>query len=257
MDVVLKINGREALAVWTIPYMTSWWLSPDMLLERLTSTASRFPQAFNLDRNGNPIKLTHSQWDELENLVNKLENHLSDLNIPEHEDRLAWVKESIELFWHYEPSYLWRDEFEDWYYNLYIANTWAAEPSEDTRLSFNPQLPPEHIKHFEQNDFKSATSATAFDNQSIEQFNEIDQATPVESEPEAMVVSNTAIADNRKPWQIPDPRDPDPEYPWYIPARYFARQLIEDDSTLLTKRKLLAGKVSQSLGGGRDIQKRW
>jgi hypothetical protein len=35
MRVVVEITGREALALWTLPYVTSWQLSPDMLLKRL------------------------------------------------------------------------------------------------------------------------------------------------------------------------------------------------------------------------------
>lgn len=54
---------------------------------------------------------------------------------------------------------------------------------------------------------------------------------------------------NDKPWLIANPNDPEPEHPWYIPARYFARQLVKEDSTLLTKRSLLATKVVQSLTG--------
>lgn len=49
------------------------------------------------------------------------------------------------------------------------------------------------------------------------------------------------------PWLIPDTLDPAPEQPWYVPARYFARQLVKDDSTLLTKKGLLAEKVAKSL----------
>lgn len=50
-----------------------------------------------------------------------------------------------------------------------------------------------------------------------------------------------------KPWEIINPSDPTPEQPWYTPARYFARQLIVENSTLLLKRNLLAEKVSNSL----------
>jgi len=46
------------------------------------------------------------------------------------------------------------------------------------------------------------------------------------------------------PCFIPCPTDPVPEQPWYIPARYFARQLVVDDPTLLTKRDRLASKVN-------------
>lgn len=48
-------------------------------------------------------------------------------------------------------------------------------------------------------------------------------------------------------WDIVDARDPTPAQPWFTPARYFARQLVLEDSTLLIKRNLLAGKVSDSL----------
>ena len=51
------------------------------------------------------------------------------------------------------------------------------------------------------------------------------------------------------PWLIPDPLDGVPEQPWYVPARYFAKQLVKDDPTLLTKRYLLAEKVVRSLIG--------
>ena len=44
-----------------------------------------------------------------------------------------------------------------------------------------------------------------------------------------------------------DQSDPTPEQDWYTPARYFARQLVKNDSTLLTKKSKLTEKVSQSL----------
>ncbi len=50
-----------------------------------------------------------------------------------------------------------------------------------------------------------------------------------------------------KPWWLRNPDDPAPKYGWYTPARYFARQLVIEDSTLLTKTALLAEKVVVSL----------
>ncbi len=50
-----------------------------------------------------------------------------------------------------------------------------------------------------------------------------------------------------KPWFIRDPNDPKPIQPWYTPARYFARQLVEEDSNLLQKRNRLNGMVADSL----------
>ena len=60
---------------------------------------------------------------------------------------------------------------------------------------------------------------------------------------------------NKKPWLVPDENDPPPEHDWYIPARYFARELIVADSKLLLKRDLLAKKVSDSMFKV-DIKKR-
>ena len=65
-----------------------------------------------------------------------------------------------------------------------------------------------------------------------------------------------------KPWLIIATQDPVPLQPWFTPARYFARQLIIEDSTLLTKTDLLSQKVVQSLArvginkrGGKKIFK--
>lgn len=56
------------------------------------------------------------------------------------------------------------------------------------------------------------------------------------------------VADSdAKPWLQADPRDPAPDQHWYTPARYFARQLVVSDSTLLIKKTVLADKVSKSL----------
>jgi len=50
-----------------------------------------------------------------------------------------------------------------------------------------------------------------------------------------------------EPYWTENDDDPDPKYRWYIPARYFARQLIATDSSLLMKRDLLAQKVAALL----------
>lgn len=57
------------------------------------------------------------------------------------------------------------------------------------------------------------------------------------------------------PWLMIDPRDPPPVHAWYTPARYFARQLVKDDSTRLLKTLILADMVAKSLAKV-DIKKR-
>jgi len=60
-------------------------------------------------------------------------------------------------------------------------------------------------------------------------------------------VPATSPSGDDKPWLIADSNAPTPEQPWYIPARYFAWQLVIEDTTLLNKRVLLSEKVEQSL----------
>lgn len=59
--------------------------------------------------------------------------------------------------------------------------------------------------------------------------------------------TSQAPTKDEKPWLVADPKDPEASYHWYTPARYFARQLVQGDSTLLIKKLVLADKVSRSL----------
>jgi hypothetical protein len=52
---------------------------------------------------------------------------------------------------------------------------------------------------------------------------------------------------NVEPWRGHREGDPKPKHDWYTPARYFARELVRDDSNLLTKKKYLYQKISDSL----------
>lgn len=65
--------------------------------------------------------------------------------------------------------------------------------------------------------------------------------------PHAGVELDTAGPDDKKPWLAVDQKDPSPAHPWYTSARYFARKLVFEDSTLLKKKSILAAKVSKSL----------
>lgn len=78
---------------------------------------------------------------------------------------------------------------------------------------------------------------------------------PTASAEKIAVPPDTPPTDNPSPWLIAELNDPKPEQTWYTPARYFARQLVIGDTTLLVKRKLLSEKVAQSLSSA-GIKKR-
>ncbi|WP_156797063.1 hypothetical protein [Nitrosomonas sp. Is79A3] len=69
----------------------------------------------------------------------------------------------------------------------------------------------------------------------------------LESEPQVTKSANIQQDGDKKPWLVRDSNDPEPAQPWYTPARYFARQLVESDPKLLEKRDVLAQKVGQLL----------
>ncbi len=55
-------------------------------------------------------------------------------------------------------------------------------------------------------------------------------------------------------WTI-DSRDPRQVHNWYTPARYFARQLVKNDPTLITKKDLLAKEVVVLLTSNRIFKR--
>lgn len=72
---------------------------------------------------------------------------------------------------------------------------------------------------------------------------EVSDCTQTQVKETAQQSSGTAA----KPWLVKDPNDPEPPQPWYTSARYFARQLVAENPTLLVKRPNLAVKVAQAL----------
>jgi hypothetical protein len=52
------------------------------------------------------------------------------------------------------------------------------------------------------------------------------------------------ITTDDKPWLIANSSDPVAPYTWYIPARYFARELLKTEPTLLEKIDILASRVN-------------
>jgi hypothetical protein len=75
----------------------------------------------------------------------------------------------------------------------------------------------------------------------------LDMTAPTANARESVTVEYVSASPNDKPWFVPCSNDPCAKQAWYTAARYFARQLVIKDSTLITKRGILADKVSASL----------
>lgn len=77
-----------------------------------------------------------------------------------------------------------------------------------------------------------------------ENFPRINYRFPKPSNPGKVL---SKISENLKPWEIHFPDDPLPGQSWFTPARYFARELVKGDATLLRKRIVLARQTAEAL----------
>ncbi|KJV05925.1 hypothetical protein [Methylocucumis oryzae] len=50
----------------------------------------------------------------------------------------------------------------------------------------------------------------------------------------------TGKNNDAEPCFIPEPKDPEPKQKWYVPARYFARKLVEADNRLKNNKKIVS-----------------
>ena len=172
MDVVVKIEGRDALPVWTIPYVTAWDISPDMLLKRLVypyynneKNEPIFPAAFNLDSSGCPRVIPSEQWADVENRIAMLKDDLDareDNETSQSEDLFdLWCTRSIDRIIKWAGCrYIWLSEFSEWLerYNdfdhiIFMKQVKVADDKTDFTerhidLNLDPNLISEHELHF-------------------------------------------------------------------------------------------------------------
>ncbi|MDD2723873.1 MAG: hypothetical protein PHH59_07615 [Methylovulum sp.] len=153
MNVVVKIEGRDALPIWVLPFVTGWAFSPDMLIYRLVKPyhdgPAPFPTAFNLDTNNTPSPIPSAQWYEINNLIEKLRNEVKG------QPKTEWRKRSIEIIKPLE-AYVWLDEFNNWFewspeiFTRHGKDEITDEPiTEPIELCFNPIMNTEDARYFE------------------------------------------------------------------------------------------------------------
>ncbi len=114
MDVVVLINGREAIPVRAIPYVTGRWMSPDVVARSLayTDSISRFEgiDAYQLLADGGYSQVLPGDWDVVDDLLQGLDSSLKAMSDDRKLTRPIWLTESTKQL----PAgvFLWRDEFE-------------------------------------------------------------------------------------------------------------------------------------------------
>lgn len=141
MDVLITIDGREAIPIRAIPLLTDWQvLSPDAIAKALAGDELWFPQFIALTayqiQDGTCKAIPAKFWDRL--LMPKIEALSARIKqeAPDGIGRARWLHESLCVLPAF--AFVWRDEFEDCFWRKYGPN---GEVSRDVELDLSPFIP--------------------------------------------------------------------------------------------------------------------
>jgi hypothetical protein len=141
MSVVVSINGREAIPVRAIPYVTGWDVSPDMVAQSLANSSDgvRLDRltAYQYHADGSHAPILSKEWDGIEDRLRGLSESLKAKSSNRDITRPQWLKESIPLL----PAgvFVWRDELEkSWHRFSAQTGTRKGERPNDGILNFSP-----------------------------------------------------------------------------------------------------------------------
>ncbi|HRH05050.1 MAG TPA: hypothetical protein PK702_04425 [Burkholderiaceae bacterium] len=236
MNVVVVIDGKEAIPVRAIPFLTNWeTMSPDAIARALARHERffRFETLQSYVKEEEKLRVLEATW--WENFVCRQLDALSDsieaTQITHEVGYQIWRQKSIAIL--PAGSFVWKDEYcplhaieHGRYGTTFIKSSGDVMTEEEQQkrmtLNFDPFIPEIETRKlimegFEVQDLAAKSKPATLDSNQL------------------------------KPWQIQDTNDPEPLQAWYTPARYFARQLVIADSTLLSKKLILAERVSISL----------
>ena len=150
MNVVVLINGREAIPVRAIPYVTGRWMSPDVVAKSLAYTDSMYRfegiYAYQLLADGGCSQVLPGDWDVVDDLLQGLDSSLNARSDDRKLTRPIWLTESTKQL----PAgvFLWRDEFEQAFHRSYSPPRFSLldERPGDLTLRFSPLISPPEMR---------------------------------------------------------------------------------------------------------------
>ena len=150
MNVVVLINGREAIPVRAIPFVTGRWMSPDVVARSFARTDSwrdmREVSAYQLLGGVIHGPILPKEWDVVEDLLQALEAKLDSLSDNHTDTRPIWISESVSVL----PAsvFVWKDQFEQYFRGEY--SPWRFhkidERPGDRELNFSPMITPPSLR---------------------------------------------------------------------------------------------------------------
>lgn len=146
MNVIVVIEGREAIPVRALPYVTGWTMSSDVVAKSLARTTFfdrlKGVKAYHLSSQG-VAPMLPKEWDGIEADLAILTDKLMATQTIDQENYPAWRRESIPLL---PPAcFTWRDEFEPAFRRAYSPQRYPMldEREGDRELNFMPRVPPD------------------------------------------------------------------------------------------------------------------
>lgn len=150
MSVTVVIDGREAMPIRAIPFVTGWMVSPDVVAKTFSKTdhwVTRLENvvAYYLAGNGKYSPMLPKEWDGILAELQILSEKLKSTETFEQESYPAWREQSIPLL----PAncFVWRDEFEEAFRRSYSPTRYTLmdERPGDRDLNFSPRIPEELV----------------------------------------------------------------------------------------------------------------
>lgn len=146
MNVIVLIDGQEAIPIRALPFVTGWSMSPDVVSTTFAHVDSwrtnlKTISVFHFASDGAYSALLPKEWDgttaELESLSNmyQMDEKFEGGNY------VAWRRDSIPIL---PPScFVWRNEFEAAFKSDYSKNKYdiVDERDGDRELNFSPLIP--------------------------------------------------------------------------------------------------------------------
>lgn len=146
MNVIFVIQGKEAIPIRALPFVTGWTMSPDVVSTTFAHVDSwrknlRAMSVFHLKSDGSYSALLPKEWDGVMAELLSLSNMYQMDEKFEGGNYVAWRRDSIPIL---PPScFVWRDEFEAAFNADYSKYKYSIvdEREGDRELNFSPLVP--------------------------------------------------------------------------------------------------------------------
>ena len=145
MNVILIIDGREAIPIRALPYVTGWTMSPDVVAKTFAHADHWTTKLMNMHAfhfsNHNYAAMLPKEWDGVLADLVSLSNMLQMDEELEGGNYSAWRRDSIPLL---PPAcFMWKDEFEKAFKQAYSKEKLFLmdERVGDRDLNFSPLVP--------------------------------------------------------------------------------------------------------------------